>query len=966
MQIDTTTPAVTQVVAAPASGDEGVGKTITLTLDMSEAVTVAGTPTLSLNDGGVATYTGGSGTSALTFSYTVGAGDGSVAALAIAGVNLPNGATIHNGAGAAANLSGAATTLSGVQIDTTTPAVTQVAASPGTGTELPGNTITLTLDMSEAVTVAGTPTLSLNDGGVATYTGGSGTNALTFSYTVGAGDASVAALAIAGVNLPNGATIHNGAGAAANLSGAATTLSGLAIDPPLTTPGYADGSATAPAGTPELPNLLSGYATRPAWQVAGVNYAVGVPAGTTLQDPLSLASMAGVSVNTSTHLIEVTGNNITLNGYDFSKEGGWGIYVEGNNDVIENCNFAAGPNWGPNAYYFVSTTSSITNLTIEDCTINGNGPTYQNMSGLVSFSGSGMFKVQYNLMENSPQHFVEINNSGTATLIDQYNVFMNGAFYSGTGAKPHENMTQFNGAGATINSVIQFNTMVQDQPSGNMIGGGQLIQVSPGHGPVDNMSVNNNVLIAQGGPSIAISYPMAVYQASGYGAVNGAIVQDNYIDASGAYGPFYPPAGSGFTFTGNVNLVTGAQFASPSGTAPSDVTGVVASPTSGTQNPGAVVTLTVNLAEAVTVTGTPTLTLNTGGVAAYTGGSGTNALTFSYTVGAHDATVSALAITQVNLPNGAAVDDSVGNSANLSGALVTFANLPIDPPDTLPEVTQVVASRSGVEGIGGKLALTVSLNEAVTVSGGAPTLTLNDGGAATYDAAATAALGNPTRLVFDYMVAASNASTSALAVTGVKLNGATVQDAAGHNANFSGAVTTLAGLAVDTTTPKVTGVVAAPGRGNEHVGDKITLTVDLNEAVTVSGGIPTLTLNDGGKAVFDQAATSALGNPRNELVFDYTIRAWDTSVPALAVTGVNLNGAGVHDVAGNAANLSGAATTLAGLRIDAIPSLDLLSQYIAAATKLDGSITNPGSIVPTTPHQHDTALLASNSTHFIR
>ena len=324
-----------------------------------------------------------------------------------------------------------------------------------------------------------------------------------------------------------------------------------------------DGSDRALAGPLRLRSLLSGYPTWPPWKVAGVNYAVGVPAGTTFQYPLSLASMAGVSVNTSKHLIEVTGNNITLNGYDFSKEGGWGIYVEGNNDVIENCNFAAGPNWGPNAYYFVSTTSSITNLTIEDCTINGNGPTYQNMSGLVSFSGSGMFKVQYNLMENSPQHFVEINNSGTATLIDQYNVFMNGAFYSGTGAKPHENMTQFNGAGATINSVIQFNTMVQDQPSGNMIGGGQLIQVSPGHGPVDNMSVNNNVLIAQGGPSIAISYPMAVYQASGYGAVNGAIVQDNYIDASGAYGPFYPPTGANLIFTNNVNLATGKRFASP-------------------------------------------------------------------------------------------------------------------------------------------------------------------------------------------------------------------------------------------------------------------------------------------------------------------------------------------------------------------------------------------------------------------
>ena len=38
------------------------------------------------------------------------------------------------------------------------------------------------------MTVAGgTPTLTLNDGGTATYTGGSGTNALTFSYTVAAG-----------------------------------------------------------------------------------------------------------------------------------------------------------------------------------------------------------------------------------------------------------------------------------------------------------------------------------------------------------------------------------------------------------------------------------------------------------------------------------------------------------------------------------------------------------------------------------------------------------------------------------------------------------------------------------------------------------------------------------------------------------------------------------------------------------
>ena len=73
----------------------------------------------------------------------------------------------------------------------------------------------MTLNLNEAVTVAGgTPTLTLNDGGTATYTGGSGSNALTFSYTVGARQ-NTAALAATAVNL-NSATVKDGAGNAAN------------------------------------------------------------------------------------------------------------------------------------------------------------------------------------------------------------------------------------------------------------------------------------------------------------------------------------------------------------------------------------------------------------------------------------------------------------------------------------------------------------------------------------------------------------------------------------------------------------------------------------------------------------------------------------------------------------------------------------------------------------------------------
>ena len=224
-----TTPTISSISESPSSGDLDAGKTVTVTLNLTEAATVnttGGTPTLTLNDGGTATYTGGSGTSALTFSYTVAAGQ-NTPALAATGFNL-NGATITDGSGNAASLSLAGLTQSGPQIDTTAPVISAIGETPMSGDLGVGKTVTYTLYMSEVVTVnttGGSPTLSLNDGGSATYVSGSGTNALTFSYTVLAGQ-NVADLMLTGVNL-NGATVQDGAGNAANLS-----LSGLSQGSP--------------------------------------------------------------------------------------------------------------------------------------------------------------------------------------------------------------------------------------------------------------------------------------------------------------------------------------------------------------------------------------------------------------------------------------------------------------------------------------------------------------------------------------------------------------------------------------------------------------------------------------------------------------------------------------------------------------------------------------------------------------
>src|ERR1700729_633122 len=152
-----TGPTIAGISESPATGDLNVGKTVALTLAFNENVTVAGgRPTLTLSDGGTAFYYKGSGTKTLTFNYTVAAGQ-STASLAATAVKLASGVTIKDSAGHAANLSLAGLTQHGPQIDGVTPKVTSLVVSPPTGDLNAGKTVTLTLNFSEPVTVAGVP-----------------------------------------------------------------------------------------------------------------------------------------------------------------------------------------------------------------------------------------------------------------------------------------------------------------------------------------------------------------------------------------------------------------------------------------------------------------------------------------------------------------------------------------------------------------------------------------------------------------------------------------------------------------------------------------------------------------------------------------------------------------------------------------------------------------------------------------
>ncbi len=122
--------------------------------------------------------------------------------------------------------------------------------------------------------------------------------------------------------------------------------------------------------------------------------------------------------------------------------------------------------------------------------------------------------------------------------------------------------------------------------------------------------------------------------------------------------------------------------------------------------------------------------------------------------------------------------------------------------------------------------------------------------------------------------------------------------------------------------PTVTAVTASPATGDVSVGEVAIFTLQLSAPVTVSGGVPYLLLNDGGQATYDAAASSGA-----TLAFDYTAQ-FGQGTAALAVTGVDTNGAVIQGPTGTSANFAGALVTFAGLGVNTelIDRLDVYQQ----------------------------------------
>ncbi len=308
------------VVTTSPAGNYRAGDVLLIRVTFPEAVDVTGTPRLALNNGIVINYDSGSGTDQILFRYTIGPGD-DVSALDYASstaISLAGGTINLQSSGDPADLTlstpGETGSISANQIigiDTIAPIVTNVTSTNADGAYGAGTLIAATVQFSEAVSVSGTPTLDLNTAPArsASYTSGSGTDTLTFHYTVNGGDtaadldeASTAALA--------GGTIRDDAANPAMLTlpvpGATGSL-GLNKDIEINTTlptfslGLASGSSLENGGAIVIPVNLSA----PSASTATVQY--NVPGGS--------ASAADYSLSSGTLVFAPgeTSKNITLN-----------------------------------------------------------------------------------------------------------------------------------------------------------------------------------------------------------------------------------------------------------------------------------------------------------------------------------------------------------------------------------------------------------------------------------------------------------------------------------------------------------------------------------------------------------------------------------------------------------------------------------------------------------------------------
>ena len=1011
--IDSTAPTVSSVSSNTAGGTYNTGDVIDIRVTFSELVNVVGTPTITVETGGtdrVVNYASGTGSTVLVFNYTVQAGDVSADLDYVATTSLTAGTTIRDAGGTNATLTlaapGAANSLGNNEalvIDGVVPTVSSVSSASAAATYNVGDVIDILVTFSEAVTVVGTPTITVETGATdraVNYASGSPGTVLTFNYTVQAGDVSADLDYVATTSLTAGTSIRDAAG-----NDATRTLAA-----PAAANSLGNNEALVIDGVvPTVSSVTSNKAnnTYTVGEVIDIRVifseivnVVGTPTiqletGTTDQ-VIDYASGTGSTVLVFNYTVQAGDSSGDL---DYkattSLTAGTSIRDAAGNDAVRTlASPGAADSLGNNKVIVIDTGAP----TVSSVSSNTAGGTYNTgdvidirvtFSEIVNVVGTPTITVETGAADRAVNY---ASGTGSTVLVFSYTVqagdvsadldyVATTSLTAGTTIRdaslndatltlpaPAAANSLGNNAALVIDGVVPTVSSVSSATAAGSYNVGDVIDILVTFSEavtvvgtptitVETGATDRVVNYTSGSPGTVLTFNYTVQAGDtsadlDYVATTSLTAGTTIRDAAGndATRTLAAPGAAG-SLGNNEAIVIDS-------TVPT-VSSVSSASAAATYNVGDVIDILVTFSEAVTVVGTPTITVETGAtdrVVDYVSGSPGTVLTFNYTVQAGDVSADLDYVATTSLTAGTTIRDAAGNDATRTLAAPGAANslgnneaLVID--GVVPTVSSVSsASAAATYNVGDVIDILVTFSEAVTVVG-TPTITVETGAV---DRAVNYVSGSPgTVLTFNYTVQAGDVSADLDYVATTSLTaGTTIRDAAGNDATRTlaapGAANSLGNneaLVIDGVVPTVSSVSSATAAGSYNAGDVIDILVTFSEAVTVVG-TPTIEVETGGT---DRTINYVSGSPGTVLTFNYTVQAGDTSADLdYKATNSLTVGTTIRDAAGNDATLTLAAPAAANslgnneaLVIDTTaPTVSSVSSDKAAGTYSTGEVIN--------------------------
>jgi uncharacterized repeat protein (TIGR02543 family) len=731
-------------VSVPASATYTAGQNLDFTVNYSEAMTVAGgTPSIpiTLNTGGTvnASYVSGSGTAALLFRCTVVAGNLDADGVSVGSAITLNGATIQSGlsVNAVLTLNGVSSTT-GVMVDAVVPTVSSITRNTPATSLTNASSVTFRVTFSESVTGVDISDFSLatigtTTGTIASVSASSGT-AVNVTVNSVNGDGTLRLdLNASGTGIADNA---GNAIATGFTSGQTYTIDKIS---PTVIVSTTAGSTT---NMSPIPITITFSETVTGFVVGGITVANGMAgnfsgSGTTYTADITPSGQGIVTVDVAGSVAQDAAGNNNTAATQLSRT------YDTQTPTVSISTTAVNPTNTSPIPVTITFSESVTGFVVGDITV-GNG-----MVGNFSGSGttytaditpSGQGTVTVDIAGSVAQDAAGNNNTVATQLSRTYDsqaptVSISTTAGSSTNASPIPVTITFN---ESVTGFVVGDLTVVNGTASSFAGSGTtytvnitptgqgLVTVNVAASVAQDLAGNNNTVATQlsrtydsVAPTVSISttalnptntspIPVTItFSESVTGFVGGDITVGN-----GMVGNF---SGSGTTYTADITpsgqgIVTvdvagsvAQDAAGNNNTAATQwsrfydslapiISSVSSSTTDGIYKLGDAISIQVTFSENVTVTGTPTLALNSGGTASYVSGTGTSVLTFNYTVGSGQSSTDLdyLATTSLSL-SGGTIKDAAGNDATL----------------TLPTV-------GGASSLGGQSNIVIVINPTVT------------------------------------------------------------------------------------------------------------------------------------------------------------------------------------------------------------------------------------------------------------